>query len=303
MTDDASVDQRPSFDSQVLLALEGLPPAERRMARFFIDQKQAVLLGSAGQIARQAGGSDATVVRTARALGFQSLAALREVLLTELTGAPTPRNRLQHTLDEAGSDAAGMLRHVVDIHQNALEALNRPEFAASFARAIDILAAAKRRHVFGIGPSGALAEYASLQFNRIGLATNAMTASGVALADRLLWLGQGDAVLMLAYGPLYREVEIVIDQAHHHKAPVILVSDDLGAVLGERVAETLPVPRGKADHLAMHAGTMVLIEAMVIGLASKSRDTAFDSLNRLSGLRGSIDKTWNKRGVRTTRRK
>lgn len=294
--DDAPAEQRPAFDRLVQEALENLPPAEQRMARFFVEQKQSVLLSSAAEIAQLSGMSDATVVRTARSLGFESLSALRQTLLSDLTQTPSPGKRLARTLQETGDDSAGALRHVIAIHEGALEVLKRPEIAASFARSIEILATANRRHVFGIGPSGAMADYASLQFNRLGLPTSALSASGVALADRLLWLGKGDAVLMMAYAPLYREVEIVLDQARQFGVPVILVSDNLGPLVSDKVAEILPVPRGKADHLAMHGGTMVLIEAMIIGLAGHSSQTAFDSLDRLSSLRGSIDKAWSKRG-------
>ncbi len=291
--------QKPhTFDDRVLGAIEALAPAEQRIARFFTDQKQAVLLNSAAQIAQLAGTSDATVVRTARALGFESLSTLRAALLAELTGTPSPKARMERTLAETGNQASNALRHVLGMHQQALDVLQHEEFAASFERCIDILANAARRHVFGIGPSGAVADYASLQFNRIGLPTNALTASGVTLADRLLWIGAGDVVLLMAYAPLYREVEVLLEHAGRRGVPVILISDDLGLLVADKVAEILPVPRGNAGHLAMHAGTLVLIEALIVALAAKGQDAALDSLDQLSQLRGAIDKAWSKRGTR-----
>ncbi len=291
--------QKPhTFDDRVLGAIEALAPAEQRIARFFTDQKQAVLLNSAAQIAQLAGTSDATVVRTARALGFESLSTLRAALLAELTGTPSPKARMERTLAETGNQASNALRHVLGMHQQALDVLQHEEFAASFERCIDILANAARRHIFGIGPSGAVADYASLQFNRIGLPTNALTASGVTLADRLLWIGAGDVVLLMAYAPLYREVEVLLEHADRRGVPVILISDDLGLLVADKVAEILPVPRGNAGHLAMHAGTLVLIEALIVALAAKGQDAALDSLDQLSQLRGAIDKAWSKRGTR-----
>ncbi|WP_267550644.1 MurR/RpiR family transcriptional regulator [Rhizobium rhizogenes] len=288
----------PTFESRVLAAFDMLAPAEQRIARFFIDQKQAVLLNSAAQIAQLAGTSDATVVRTARALGFESLSTLRAALLAELTGTPSPSTRMERTLAETGGHAGDALRHVMGIHDKALEALRHEQFAVSFERCIDILADAPRRHVFGIGPSGAIADYASLQFNRISLPTNPLSSAGIALADRLLWIGKGDAVIVMAYAPLYREVEVLLEHAARQDAPVILISDDLGPLVADKVAEILPVPRGNADHLAMHGGTMVLIEAMIVALAAKNKDAAIDSLDQLSTLRGSLDKAWAKRGTR-----
>src|SRR5262249_39507187 len=109
---------------------------------------------------------------------------------------------------------------------------------------------------------------------------------------------KGDAILMMAYAPLYREVEVVLDQAVEQGIPVVLISDNLGPLVADKVAEILPVPRGKADHLAMHGGTMILIEAMIVGLAARCQEAAFDNLDRLSALRGSIDKAWSKRGTK-----
>jgi DNA-binding MurR/RpiR family transcriptional regulator len=302
MDDKAEGGERAPFDSWVQAMLRTLPPAEQRMARFFVDRKKVVLLGSAAEIAQQAGTSDATVVRTARSLGFGGLSDLREALFAELAGSPSPGKRLKRTLDEAGDDAVGALRHVIGLHEDVLDVLKRYDFAASFAQAVEILTGAGRRQVFGIGPSGALAQYATLQFNRVGLTTTALCATGVALADQLLGLQPRDAILMIAYAPLYREVTIVLEQARRSQVPIVLVSDSLSPYVADDVAVVLPVPRGKANHLAMHGGTMVLIEAIIIGLAGQDRDRALAALDRLSSLRGAIDKDWSKRGIRKSGR-
>ncbi|MDR6292968.1 DNA-binding MurR/RpiR family transcriptional regulator [Inquilinus ginsengisoli] len=288
-----------SFDELVDTALPGLTPAEQRMARFFVEQKEAVLLASAAQIAAEAGTSDATVVRTARSLGFESLSHLRETLLSHLTGS-TPGGRLRRTLEETGDDAGAALRHVLTTHREALEVLAAPEVQECFGRVVDALFSARRRYVFGIGPSGSLAEYAALQFNRIGLATGVLSATGIGLADQLLDVGAGDAILMIAYAPIYREVAVTLDVADQGRVPVLLVSDSLGPFVHGRVAEVLPVPRGRAGHLSMHAGTLVLIEAMIIALAARDRDAALASLEMLGAQRGKIDKLWLKRGAKKT---
>jgi len=303
METDTEVGEQIEFEALIQAVLADLSPAEQRMARFFADRKEVVLLGSAAQIAEQAGASDATVVRTAQALGFQSLSALREVLLAELTGSPSPGRRLKRTLDEAGDTAEHALRHVISVHEETLNVLKREDFAAAFARAVPILAGAANRHVFGIGPSGALARYASLQFNRVGLRTNALSATGIALADQLLCLKRSDAILMIAYAPLYREAAVVIELARTLEVPVILISDSLGPQVADAVSEVLPVPRGRTDHLAMHGGTMVLIEALTTALAAGRRAEALESLERLGMLRGKIDKAWLKRGAKRKRRR
>jgi DNA-binding MurR/RpiR family transcriptional regulator len=288
--------ERSTFDDQVFAALGALSPAEQRVARLFVEQKEAILLGSAAQIAALVGTSDATVVRTAQSLGFESLAALREAALADLTGRPTPGARLRRTLDEAGEDAARALQHVIEIHEATLAVLKAPAFETPFAQAVDLLRAAKRRRIFGIGPTASLADYAALQFSRIGLPSATLSATGIGLADRLLDLAAEDIVLMIAYAPIYREVNVTLDHAERVGCPVLLVSDSLGPYVGGRVTSVLPVPRGKAGLLSLHGGTMVLLEALIIGLAARNRAHAFAHLETLVALRGALDKSWLKRG-------
>jgi DNA-binding MurR/RpiR family transcriptional regulator len=289
---------KPSFADRVTAALPDLSPAEQRVARLFVERREAVVLESAAELGAMIDTSDATVVRAAQSLGFESLSALREAVLSDLTGKPTPSSRLKRTLDETGNDSVAVLQHVIGVHEHALETLRAPGFQAQFRDAVAILAAAKQRRIFGIGPSGVLAEYAALQLTRIGLPSSALSVSGIALADRLLGLSARDAVLMIAYAPIYREVETTLDHARQVGAPVLLISDSLGPHVRGRVAMVLPVPRGKAGHLSLHAGTMVLVESLIIALAARNRSGALASLERLGKLRGTIDKSWLQRSGR-----
>ncbi|GGF50844.1 transcriptional regulator [Azorhizobium oxalatiphilum] len=273
-----------------------LRPAEQRMARFFVDQKSTVLLNSAAEIAEKAGTSDATVVRTARSLGFDGLAGLREAILSDITG-PAPADRLARTLQDVSAASESALTHVLKEHYASVNSMASPEFGAAFERTVDTLFTARRRHVFGIGPSGCIAEYAAMQFNRIGLRSSSLSSSGIGLADKLQEMEAGDAVLMLAYAPIYREVSVALDRADELGVPTILISDSLGTLDG-RIAELLPVARGRADHLAMHGATLVLVEAMIVALASRDKSSAVDSLRTFGALRGALDKSWLKRRVR-----
>ncbi|MBY2925575.1 MurR/RpiR family transcriptional regulator [Rhizobium leguminosarum] len=287
-----------TLDKRIEALLPSMPPSEQKMAMFFRSQKEAVLLNSAAEIAARAGTSDATVVRAARSLGFDGLSSLREAILADLTGNASPRRRLDRTLEDLSGDPDGVLGHVLKTHRESLDIMATPEFSASFARVIPMLFSARRRYVFGIGPSGSVANYAALQFSRLGLATTALSDSGIALADHLLTVGEGDVILMIAYAPIYREVSMTLELAEQNNVPIILVGDSLGPYVQKRIVEVLPVPRGKADHLSMHGATIVLIEAMIVALASQDRQAALASLEKFGALRGAIGKLWLKRGIK-----
>src|SRR5207248_6932345 len=96
---------------------DGLAPAERRVAELLVDLGPEATLLSAAALAEQLGTSDATVVRTAKALGYRGLAELRQVLVNEGVNL-TPGERLRHTLDEVSEQelfATSVRNHVADL--------------------------------------------------------------------------------------------------------------------------------------------------------------------------------------------
>jgi len=286
------------FDKRLSNVLSRLSPAELRVARNIAQRKDRVLLASAAQIAEMAGTSDATLVRMVRTLGYDALAEMREDLLADLTGGTTPATRMQHSIEAAGTEPARLLEHVIGIQEDQLKALRMPAIAQQFGIAIDLLSQAATCHVFGLGPSGAMADYLALQLTRVGLPGRALTRSGIGLADQLLAFRPGDVVMVIAYAPLYREVSVVLDRAEAMALPVLLISDSLRPLLETPVACALDVPRGRSEHLALHSATLVVIEALILGLSARNRDHALDALDDFATLRAAIDGAWTKRGTR-----
>ena len=99
---------------RILTGLPGLAPAQRQVARFFTEHAARLGFYSAAEIAERLGTSDATVVRTAQALGYRGLADLKRALRADPdadSSEPTPDGRLTATL-RRGPDPAELLNHV-----------------------------------------------------------------------------------------------------------------------------------------------------------------------------------------------
>ena len=94
------------FRDRFAARFDTISPAERAVAQFFLNNREDVLVSSAAAIARQTGTSDATVVRTAKALGFQGLEDMRRALAQEIRQGISPAARMASTIAEAGTDMA-----------------------------------------------------------------------------------------------------------------------------------------------------------------------------------------------------
>ncbi|BDG71598.1 MurR/RpiR family transcriptional regulator [Roseomonas fluvialis] len=266
-----------------------LSPAARRVARFVVENRPLALALSAAELAERTGTSDATVVRTVQALGFAGLPDLKRELSAALAAPQAnPAEAMRTTLAEAGEESRRAVDLAIDTQREAVEALATPEARATLRSAVAALHPARRILVFGLGPSAALARYLATLLARAGRTTRALDASGIALADQMLDLGPGDALLVLAYGRAYREVVALFGEARRMALPVVLVTDSLDRSLARHADVVVPARRGRTRRVALHGATLVALEAIALGLAAMDGERALASLDRLNDLRAAI---------------
>ena len=277
-----------NFDERVADRFGEMSPAEQRVVAFFRDNREEVLIASAATLAARIKTSDATVVRATKALGFSGLDELRRTLADELRNSLSLTARLTRTLGEVGGDLGAAFEMTLDIHVQSLENLRQSIGVEHFREAVTYLAGAKRVVVFGIGPSSALADYLVRQMARFGVDAISLTNTGLLFADDLHGLRKGDVVVMLAYGRVYIEVETLLDEIERRKLKSILLTDTLAAALRRRVDLVLPVARGRADMLSMHTATLGLIEALLVGLATRQPAETLTSLRALNETRARL---------------
>jgi DNA-binding MurR/RpiR family transcriptional regulator len=260
-----------SFDDRISGTLGRLSPAAQRAAHYFRDNREEVLIASASMLAEKAGTSDATVIRTARALGFSGMEELRRSLASEL----------KENLSPAGNAT-------LDIHLKALENLRRDVSAEQFRAAVTRIGDARRVFIFGMGPSSAIATYFETQLGRFGIDAYSLTQSGLLLADGLQKLRNGDLLIIFAYSRVYRELAALIEEAERQGIARILVTDSLGERLRSRVDLVFNVARGRAGMLSMHTATLGLVESLLVGLATARPEQTLSSLRRLNQARAEL---------------
>jgi DNA-binding MurR/RpiR family transcriptional regulator len=267
----------------------GLSPGARRVSRYIADNPAIALGASAADLAERVGTSDATVVRAVQAMGFTGMPELKRALAEALAAKPaSPAEAMRRTLGELAQESRQAVDLALDVQREAVDALAEPEARATLRSAVAALHPARRILIFGLGPSAALAGYVAILLGRAGRTARALNASGLALADQLLDLSPGDALMVLAYGRAYREVVAVFGEAKRLGLTIVLVTDSLDRSLAKHADVVVPVRRGRTRRVALHGATLVALEAVVFGLASLDGERALASLDRLNDLRAVI---------------
>ncbi|WP_237478612.1 MurR/RpiR family transcriptional regulator [Lichenibacterium dinghuense] len=276
------------FTARIAGNMGALSRAERRVAHVLRDGREEILFASASALAKKAGTSDATVVRTVRALGYSTFDELRLAMASEMRAEPSQADRLAATLDDVVRDPTSILGRTVAQHVRALTKMTHDVPAADFRSVVDLVVEAKRVVTFGIGPTSAVADYLVTQLSRFGFDAWSCTRTGILCADDLNRLRPGDALVVFAYGTGYAELVALLREAERLGLRRALVTDDLDPRLREPFDPVLLVARGRADMLSMHTATLGFVEALLVGAAARRPDESLENLRRLGRLRADI---------------
>lgn len=279
----------PTLEERIAAARPSLSPAEERAADFFAQHREEVVFLSAMEIASRLDTSDATVIRAAQSLGYSGLPGLKSELRDALRTRATPTLRLGRSLEGLGEDPKQVLEHVLATEIHLLDDARETLRNEDFIRALDLLAKSERVVVQGLGPNEPLAEYFAARLRRIRHPAVAVGQRGQALADPLLDMRKGDVLLVLAYDRANPEAELVLDRARELRLPSILVTDTLGLALADRVTVTLSARRAGGGMFHLSAITVVVLDALLFGLAGRDRAGALGAAEELQELRTRID--------------
>jgi DNA-binding MurR/RpiR family transcriptional regulator len=281
-------DNPASLEERVVARQESLSAAERRVARYLADHPDEVAFSSAETLGRATETSDATVIRTVKALGYPGLPALKKILQATVRERLTPAGRFGKDLDDLGDEPDKVLSRVltesIDLLARAQQTI-RPD---SFANAVSMLMGAREIVVLGYGGLGMLGNYLSLRLARMGLRARSAVTSGFLLADELLPLSEDDVLLVVAHQIVPTEIDVALDHAKEVRAKTVLVTDMLAEALGERVSVTLTAPAGNSQLFSLQAATLAVFDALILAIAAQDREPALLAMTLMNRLRGEL---------------
>ncbi|MEJ6395832.1 MurR/RpiR family transcriptional regulator [Gymnodinialimonas sp. 2305UL16-5] len=260
-----------------------LTPNERRLVQSVIESPTAAALGTANELAKAVGVHEATASRLARKLGYDSYAAFRDALRDEFIATRETATRFEKTITDSSSDTIlGKLAHE---EANALGRIEEFITADQIAQVAEILMQAGRIFVYGYGNAEVLSLMMIKRFRRFGKDVHQLTADPRAMAEQVLGLRSGDAVLIFAFRRPPRAYGALIETAREAGARTIVISGTSGALLAPAPDHLLAAPRsGDPDAFQTLTVPMTICNAIVIAAGHTERDESLKKLDQLGQL-------------------
>ncbi len=261
---------------RIRAGMDSLSPAERRVASLVLEQPRTVLNDPVAEIALKAAVSQPTVIRFCRSLGMQGLSDFKLKLASGLTAAVPVR----HSQVRIGDPGTALVAKIFNNTSSAIVKLRDELDGAAIERAIDLLAAARRIELYGVGNSSVAALDGQHKFFRFSIPTNAYIDTHIQLmAARLL--GPSDVVVAISKSGNLAETLQAADAALQAGAAVIAITA-AGSPLAQRATVALEVAHAEegAGYLSMVSRILhlLLIDVLAVGVAMRRISSAGEAV-------------------------
>ncbi len=283
MTDE-KLPQNVDFSLLISEQFASFTKSEKRIANFLRKNQEESAFLSAGEIARRLDLSEATLVRFARTLGFGSYPAMRAVLQQNFRQRVTHSARLRGRLDEmreGGDIFERTTATEIDYLTQALESIDRK----AMNKAVKLMHSHQRIFVFGLGPSISLVDLMEIRLHRFGKHVIPLKTSGREMLEPLLQLTKNDLLFVICFFDQNPALNLVLDYGKKVGCPIIMLTDTLDVLLGDKADVMLAARRGPVGEFHSLVVPMTVINALLLSVAGEEQETIMPTLDKLDSLR------------------
>lgn len=285
--DDAQRGERIVSERSVTVAIRSfepsLSPAERRVGQVILEDPNAVVQLSIGDVARLADTSEATVVRFAKKLDFPGYPELRLALATQVGRAKAAQDDTIAIDLGPNDDLATLVRYVAAIDQRALVDTVEQLDLKVLRAAVDAIVAARRIEIVGIGASGMVGTDLEQKLRRIGLAAHT-SLDGHAAVTATSVLTEDDVVIALSHSGQTLDVIDAVASAREAGATTIAITNFPRSTLAQTAAMTLTTAAGesvfRAAAMASRTSQLVVVDCLYLAVAQRDYEGAISMLQR-----------------------
>lgn len=272
----------------IRVALPRLRRAEADVARTVLTDPEVALTATVAALAEQAGVSQASVIRFAKALGFTGLPALRMELAQELSRRAVELERSSIAEGElnASDSLADMVAKVAFHEARTIEQTARLLDLDALERVATAISQAHHVVTFGVGASGLAAADLSQKLQRIGLMCLSSYDTHVQMVHAALARSDTTAVAFSFSGGTI-DVLHALEVAGHAGAFTVAVTNDKDSPLGQAADVVLRTPAREATLRAAALASRMAQLAVVDFLFMRVAQLRFDDLG--AALRATRD--------------
>lgn len=272
-------------------ALTTMSPQVRQAATYVLNNPGEVAVASMRQIATDAEVKPNTLVRMARAVGFDSYEDFRSPFRQQVAdGTPSfpDRARFLQSINQGGRHGT-LLADLASATLGNVESLFAGVQTSELKAVADLIVDSRCTHVLGVGSAKLLADnfayVASMALNNV----IAIPTIGLAIDD-VVRMGKNDVLLAMTFRPCRVEIVEAVRVAVEREVPVVAISDSWAAPIMAPATNAFVVESDSPLPFSSGVAAFALLEVLLaFMMADSSADVvgaidAFHANRRAAGV-------------------
>ena len=273
--------------ADLLAAIEKASPSfskgQHRISQYISEHYDKAAFMTASKLGSTVGVSESTVVRFASELGYDGYPELQRALQELIRNRLTTVQRMELSSEQLAE--GGVLQKVltsdIDRIRRTLEMTSEDDFA----RAVELIASARRVYIIGIRSSRTLAFF--LHFYLHLITENAMLVGGESVSElyeQLLWVGEGDVVIGISFPRYSARTARALKYAKDSGANVIALTDSQASPLVPYSDSVLIAKSDMTSFVDSLVAPLSLINALLAAVGMKRGQEVASTLSKLEHI-------------------
>lgn len=253
-----------------------LSPRLRQVAAYVVDNPGDVGLQTLAVIARRCGVQPSTIVRFAKAFGYEGASQMQKLFREELINSvpsPSYAARIHQFHERMGDDLARspfqLMREFAQSNIHALEHLKDSINPEALERAVDLIEASSSVYLIGLRRSFPVVAYLAYAFRHVAKPTHLIDGLAGMLVEQSSMMTGTDVLIAVSFRPYAQETADIVTTAKAAGAGVITISDSLLSPIAREADISFEVSDAEVMKFRSLTASFCLAQTIVISLAHR----------------------------------
>ncbi|KAF1721448.1 MurR/RpiR family transcriptional regulator [Pseudoxanthomonas wuyuanensis] len=258
----------------ILQRYESLSKRLQQIARYVLDEPNAVALETLAVLSERTGVQPSAIVRFAKSFGFDGATQMqrlfRDGLLSgnaSLAYGERVREFSEAVDGKAVGDPGQVLAEFVEGNVLALQNLGKIVARDDLARAVKLIARADTVYVAGVRRSFPVAAYLAYSLQQVDKKTVFIDSVGGMSLQQAHAITADDLLIAVSYHPYAAETVQLVDAAVERRCKVLSISDSLVSPVAKPATQVLQVREAEIRKFRSLSASMCLAQVLVIAYA------------------------------------
>lgn len=258
----------------ILVRYESLSKRLQQIARYVLDEPNAMALETLAVLAERTGVQPSAIVRFAKSFGFDGATQMQRLFRDGLLSGTAPlgyservREFTQNVDGKAVGDPSQVLGEFVEGNILAMQNLGKIVGREDLANAVKLISQADTVYVAGFRRSFPVAAYLAYSLLQVDKRTVFIDSLGGMSLQQVHAINAKDLLIAVSYHPYAEETVHVVDAAVERGCKVLSISDSLVSPVAKPATLVLQVREAEIRKFRSLSASMCLAQALVISYA------------------------------------